>query len=192
MIAYLSGIVAEKALESVTLDVSGVGYGVYVTSEDLDSLTLNTDAKLYIHEHVREQAYDLYGFIKPSTRGLFRQLTEVNGVGPKMALNVLSIGSVDLVRQAIAEGNTKYLQTAQGVGKRVAERIVVDLKDKVGLVAAEGAASFLQEQSQVEDDALQALMELGFSQGDAAKALAQVDKDLETSQRVKEALKGKF
>ncbi len=133
MIATLTGTVAEKLSELVIIDVKGVGYGVLVPAEDYGHLANGDKVKLHIYEHIRENAHELYGFSKLETKQLFEQLLNVNGVGPKMALNILSIGSVSQLLGAIAGGDVKFLESAQGVGKRVAERVVVELKDKVGL-----------------------------------------------------------
>jgi len=187
MIAYLQGVVSQKNLDSATIDVNGIGYGVFMISEDLNKLTINKTSKIYIYEHIREQAHDLFGFVEQSTQKFFEQLLEVNGVGPKMALSLLSVGPTSSTRQAIAEGNVKYLQGAIGVGRRVAERVVVDLKDKVGLISAEDSTAFLQ--GDKEDEAQQALVGLGFSANDAAKALAGIDRKLPSEERVKLALK---
>lgn len=191
MISYLNGVVSAKGINTATIDVNGVGYGVYLAAEDMGSLVKDEAAKVYIYEYVREQAYDLYGFLHENTKQLFEQLLNVNGVGPRMALNMLSIGPVEQVKQAIAEGDVRYLQQAQGVGKRVAERVVVDLKDKIGLFSSDNATAFLREGSEAGDEAMQALVGLGFSSVDAAKALHSVDKKLSTEERVKAALKGK-
>lgn len=191
MIAILVGTVSEKSTNLVVLDVRGVGYGLNVTAEDYGHLELDQPAKVYIYEYIREQAHDLFAFLKQDTKALFEQLLEVNGVGPRMALNVLSIGSAGQVRTAIASGDTKYIQQANGVGKRVAERIVVDLKDKVGLVGVdlEGSGMLQSEATLSQDEAVQALMALGFDANDAAQALSGIDSKLPTSDRVKQALK---
>jgi Holliday junction DNA helicase RuvA len=192
MIATLTGTVAEKIADIVVLDVRGVGYGLLVTNEDYGNLASGTDAKLYVYEHIREQAHDLFGFLTLDTKALFEQLLGVNGVGPKMALNVLSIGSSSEVRAAIAGGDTKFIQGAQGVGKRVAERIVVDLKDKVGLEGIDlHSTGMLQAQpTSGKDEALDALVSLGFTPADANVALQHVPADLSTEERIKLALKG--
>lgn len=192
MIATLTGIVAEKIADIVVLDVKGVGYGLFVTNEDYGNLSSGTSTKLYVYEHIREQAHDLFGFLTLDTKALFEQLLGVNGVGPKMALNVLSIGSSNEVRTAIAGGDTKFIQGAQGVGKRVAERIVVDLKDKVGLEGVDlQATGMLQSQPTIgKDEALDALVSLGFTPADANAALQHVPSDLSTEERIKLALKG--
>lgn len=192
MIATLTGTVAEKIADIVVLEVKGVGYGLLVTNEDYGNLASGTDAKLYVYEHIREQAHDLFGFLTLDTKALFEQLLGVNGVGPKMALNVLSIGSSSEVRTAIAGGDTKFIQGAQGVGKRVAERIVVDLKDKVGLEGIDlQSTGMLQAQPTTgKDEALDALVSLGFTPADANAALQHVPADLPTEERIKLALKG--
>ncbi len=192
MITTLSGVVSEKLADVVVLDVQGVGYGVFVTAEDHGRLTTGEQAKVYIYEHVREQAHDLFGFLSRDTQALFEQLLGVNGVGPKMALNMLSIGSAQAVRQAIASGNVKFIQQANGVGKRVAERVVVDLNDKVGLASVDlDSTSVLQsEEHLLRDEAVEALVALGYTSADAAVALQKVDSKLPAEDRIKQALKG--
>jgi Holliday junction DNA helicase RuvA len=192
MIATLAGVVAEKTLDAVVIDVGGVGYGLFVTGEDYGRLAQGQSVKVYVYEHIREASHDLFGFLTLDTKKLFEQLLGVNGVGPKMALSVLSIGNTDHVRGAIAGGDVKFIQRAGGVGKRVAERIVVELKDKVGLAGVElGAAGLLQsDTSLMTDEAVEALVALGFTPQDASKALQNVDIKLPVEARVKLALKG--
>jgi Holliday junction DNA helicase RuvA len=192
MIATLNGVVSEKLADVVVLDVRGVGYGLYVTAEDHGRLVSGEQAKVYIYEHIREQAHDLFGFLSRDTQGLFEQLLNVNGVGPKMALNMLSIGSVTEVKQAIASGDVKFIQRASGVGKRVAERVVVDLKDKVGLASVDLASTGVlqSEEAALGDEAVEALVSLGYTSADAAVALQKIDPKLPTEDRIKQALKG--
>jgi Holliday junction DNA helicase RuvA len=192
MIAILSGVVSEKMADAAVLDVQGVGYGVLVPAEDYGRLTEGKPAKLYIYEHIREQSHDLFGFLSRDTKALFEQLLDVNGVGPKMALNMLSIGSAAEVRQAIAGGDVKFIQRASGVGKRVAERVVVELKDKVGLagVDLESTGLLQGEQNALKDEAVEALVALGYTVADATKSLTGVDPELPTEDRIKQALKG--
>jgi Holliday junction DNA helicase RuvA len=191
MIAMLTGVVAEKLLDVVVLDVQGVGYGVYVTTEDFGRLSTGERAKVYIYEHIREVSHDLFGFLQLDTKRLFEQLLGVNGVGPKMALNVLSIGTTNEVRSAIASGDIKTIQKANGVGKRVAERIVVELKDKVGLEGVDLASTGLLQGDHMllKDEAAEALVALGYSAQDASVALQNIDPALPTEERVKLALK---
>lgn len=190
MIATLTGTIAEKLPDMIVLEVNGVGYGLLVTMSDYAHLSKDESAKLYIYEHIRENAHDLFGFIQHDTQRLFEQLLNVTGVGPKMALSILNTGSADEVRQAIAEGNVKYLQAASGVGKRVAERVVVDLKDKVGLVSSNSATTFLQDAAlSSNDEAVQALIALGYSSADAAATLQNIDSALPTEERIRLALR---
>src|SRR5262249_172661 len=143
MIAILSGVVSEKLADIVVLDVHGVGYAVLVPAEDYGVLAPGKDPKLYIYQHIRQHAHDLFRFLNLDTKAVFEQLLEVTGVGPKMALNMLSIGSATEVRRAIANGDVKFIQQANGVGKRVAERVIVELKDKVGLAGVDLATAGL-------------------------------------------------
>lgn len=191
MIAMLTGKVAEKLAGIIILDVQGIGYGLLVGIEDFGNMTVGQETRVYIYEHIREDAHDLYGFTKLDTKALFELLLSVNGVGPKMALNVLSIGTTGEVRQAIAAGDIKWIQAANGVGRRVAERVVVDLKDKVGLSSSESATSFLGAPSVQGDDAAQALMALGYTAQDATTALSGIDPSLPSEEKIKAALRSK-
>jgi Holliday junction DNA helicase RuvA len=193
MIATLEGTVSEKLLDVVVLNVNGVGYGVLLPAEDFGKLMAGQPAKVYIYEHIREVSHDLFGFCKLDTKNLFEQLLSVNGIGPRMALNMLSIGSAGEVRRAIASGDTKFIQQANGVGKRVAERVVVELKDKVGLDGVDlSSTGMLQSETMLtQDEAVEALMALGYTVADAAKALDTVSQDLPTPERIKEALRTK-
>lgn len=194
MILTLSGKVTEKISNTVILEVAGVGYGLFVTGEDLNLLTTGSSSKVYVYEHIREQSYDLFGFIKLDTKKLFELLLGVNGVGPKMALNILSIGVIDNVRQAIATGDVKKIQQASGVGKRVAERVVVELKDKVGLAGVDLQSSGLLQSNSYDsnDEAVEALIALGYSVNDAQRALQNIDKSQSTEERIKQALKSNY
>jgi Holliday junction DNA helicase RuvA len=191
MIAILSGVVSEKLGELVVLDVAGVGYGLLVTIEDFGQLTTGKAAKLYVHEHIREDSHDLYGFTQLTTKQLFEQLLSVKNVGPKVALAVLGIGSDTIVRTAIAAGDVKLLQSAKGVGKRAAEQMVVELRDKVGLVTSQNAEDIVTRGGvNTDDEAVQALLALGYSETDAQLALQHVDKKLPSEERIKLALRG--
>lgn len=192
MIATLTGTIAEKLPELVVLDVGGVGYGLLMTTDDHGGLPVGQSAKIYIYEHIRENTHDLYGFTKLDSKQLFEQLLDVNGVGPKMALSILSLGVSDNVRAAIAGGDTKFIQQASGVGKRVAERVVVELKDKVGLTGVDLSATGMLQAENVlmKDEAVEALVALGYTPQDASQALHGVDEKLPAEERIKRALKG--
>lgn len=190
MIATLRGLVGEKD-NGVVLECQGVGYGVFVSSSDFEALKLGQEAKLYVHEHIKEDAHDLYGFISVETKKLFEQLLSVKNVGPKVALAVLDVGPSNAVRVAIAEGDVKLLQTAKGVGKRAAEQIVVELRDKMGTPVGDAAESLISRAGvNQQDEALQALVSLGYTEVDAAIALQSIDITLPTEERIKRALKG--
>src|ERR1039458_7308217 len=149
MIALLEGTVNEKLTSSVVLMAGGIGFEIFMTNEDSSNLAAGDKLKAYIYEHIRENLHDLYGFTNLETCYFFEALININGVGPRMALSLLNIGKTSDVKKAIAEGNVRYLQAAQGVGKRVAERIIVDLKDKVGLDSSANLADLLRSDSSV-------------------------------------------
>ena len=191
MIAHLSGAIAEKfGAGSVVVDVHGVGYEVSVSAGDFEAVVLNQDVKFYTYHHVREQAEELFGFSSLAAKKLFEMLITVQGVGPKAALAILSLGDAEQVRNAIANADSAFVQKAAGIGKKTAERVVVDLSDKVGLPAHYGRADTpVQTKLNTSDEALEALMALGYTLADATKALENVDVNLPTAQRVTMALK---
>jgi holliday junction DNA helicase RuvA len=191
MIATLSGNVSEKLASMLVLDVHGVGYGLQVTAEDFGRLATGASAKLYVYEHIREQAYDLFGFVQLDTKKLFEQLLGVKNVGPKVALAVLDIGNAAGVRGAIAAGDVKLLQSAKGVGKRAAEQIVVELRDKVGVAVSDAAEGIVTRPGvNTGDEAVEALISLGYTPQDATVALKDIDATLPVEDRIKLALKG--
>ena len=191
MIALLTGTVVENRGSQIILEVAGVGYGVMVTATDKGVLPSGTQTKLYIYENIKEDLYDLIGFKSYDTKQLFEQLLSVKNVGPKVALGVLDIGSDTSVRAAIASGDVKMLQTAKGVGKRAAEQIVVELRDKVGSPVGEGAEQIIGRSGvNIQDQAVQALITLGYSDVDAQSALSSVDPTLGLEERIRLALRG--
>ncbi len=190
MIAHIFGKVAEKFNGTIVVDVHGVGYEVSVAAGDFEAVSLGQDAKFYTYHHVREQAEELFGFSSLAAKKLFEMLITVQGVGPKAALAVLSLGDAQQVRNAIANSDAGFVQKAAGVGKKTAERVVVDLSDKVGLPTHYGRANEpVQTELNTSDEALEALMALGYTLADATKALENVDVNLPTAQRVTMALK---
>jgi Holliday junction DNA helicase RuvA len=191
MIATLSGLIAEKIDSRVIIDIQGVGYGVLVTSQILDRLQLGDSTKLYIFENIKEDTYDLFGFIRLEDKKLFEQLLGVKNVGPKVAMSVLDIAPSEVVRAAIAGGDVKRLQTAKGVGKRAAEQIVVELRDKMGMLTTDSAEDVVYRSGiNQSDEAALALVALGYSESDAALALQKIDPSLSTEERIMRALKG--
>ncbi|MDB5179691.1 MAG: ruvA [Candidatus Saccharibacteria bacterium] len=188
MIAHVSGVVAEKFANSVIVDVRGIGYEVQVPTGDFDRTLLGEPVKFYTYHHIREQSQELFGFSSLAAKKLFEMLITVQGVGPKAALAILSLGGSEIVRNAIASSDSGFITKASGVGKKTAERVVVDLSDKVGLAVnvahASGSIS-----TPAGDEALEALMALGYGLNDAMIALEAVPADLPTAQRVTLALK---
>lgn len=187
MIAHVVGTVAEKFAGAVIVDVSGVGYEVQVALGDFEAIHLEEKVKLYTFHHVSENAENLYGFSSLAAKKLFELLITVQGVGPKAALAILSLGTAEIVRNAIANGDAAYITGASGVGKKSAERVIVDLKDKVGLPTKYDTP--VQTELNTSDEALEALMALGYTLADATKALEGIDTALPTAKRVTEALK---
>ena len=190
MIAHVFGKVDEKFNGSLVIDVHGVGYEVSVATNDFDAVILDQEVKFYTYHHVREQSEELFGFSSLAAKKMFEMLITVQGVGPKAALAILSLGDAEQVRNAIANADSGFVQKATGVGKKTAERVVVDLSDKVGLPTHYGRTETpLQTELNTSDEALEALMALGYTLADATKALENVDVNLPTAQRVTEALK---
>mgnify|MGYP000925244612 CR=1 FL=1 len=190
MIAHVEGTVTEKLLSSVIVDVHGIGYEVNVAATDYDRAVLNEKVKFYTYHHVREQSEDLFGFSSLAAKRLFELLITVQGVGPKAAQSILSLDDSEVVRNAIANSDSAYVAKAAGVGKRIAERVVVDLSDKVGLpLRYDTNTSGVSSTMNHTDEALEALMALGYNLADATRALEGVPTDLSTADRVTQALK---
>ena len=189
MIAHIIGKIAEKFGGSVIVDVAGVGYEINVAAGDYDAVTLEQKVKFYTYHHIREQSQELFGFSSLAGKKLFEMLITVQGVGPKAALAILSLDTAENVRNAIANADSAYLARASGVGKKTAERVVVDLSDKVGMPIIYKKQNPVQTELNTSDEALEALIALGYNLADATRALEGVDAALPTSQRVREALK---
>jgi Holliday junction DNA helicase RuvA len=190
MIAHVSGVVAEKFANSIIIDVHGLGYEVQVPTGDFDQALLGESVKFYTYHHIREQSQDLFGFSSLAAKKLFEMLITVQGVGPKAALAILSLGGGEVVRNAIANSDSTFITKASGVGKKTAERVVVDLADKVGIAVNVAQAAGGPISTPAGDEALEALMALGYNLNDAMAALGPVATDLSTAQRVTLALKG--
>ena len=189
MIAHVSGVVAEKFNSSVIVDVHGVGYEVAVPLGDYERALLDEPVKFYTYHHIREQSQELFGFSSLAAKKLFELLITVQGVGPKAALAILSLGESEVVRNAIASGDVTFIVKATGVGKKTAERVIVDLSDKVGLAIRTNVDSMgLSQPISDSDEALEALMALGYNLNDATRALEGVSNELSTAERVTKAL----
>ena len=190
MIAHVRGEIAEKFLNSVIVDVNGVGYEVALSSIDYEAVKVGETQKFYTYHSVRENGEDLYGFSSLAAKKLFELLISVNGVGPKAGMAILSLAAPEDVRNAIANADTAFVSKASGVGKKSAERVIVDLRDKVGLPSHVGATEIIAPSGSIEnDEALDALIALGFPLREATAALEKVDKSLSVEERIKLALK---
>ena len=195
MIYYVSGPVAVLEPGLAVIDCGGVGYGCRITGYTAAQLKLNQPSRLYVTESIREDAHDLYGFISKEEQRCFELLTSVNGVGPKAALAILSAGGPQNFTLAVMTGDEKMLTAAQGVGKKLAQRIILELKDKLGGSAAEldfsaGPADVASAQpSGNKLMAHAALQELGYTPLEIRAALKDVDSSLSTEEMVRHALR---
>lgn len=192
MIAHLVGTVTEKFDTSIILDVGGVGYELAIPLPDAEKINLEDKVKFYTYHSIRENGEDLFGFSSLAAKKLFQLLISVNGVGPKAAMAILSLGTPEEVRNAIANTDAAFVAKAAGVGKKSAERVIVDLRDKVGAPSHYGATETkftLSASVGPEDEALDALIALGFPLKEATAALAEIDPALPVEERIREALK---
>lgn len=189
MISFLDGVLIAKSPTEIVVDVNGVGYTVFIPLSTFQKLNgVNQRVRVFTYLHVREDAMQLYGFASEEERGLFRLLISVSGIGPKIAQGVLSGMDAAELRQAILAGNIAALTSIQGVGKKTAERIVVELKDKMGKV--EEVPSI--HQTNLYSEALSALISLGYTRQSAESALRSVlrqSKDLPLEELIKQALR---
>lgn len=190
MIAHIRGKIEEKFGNSVIVDAQGVGYEMLVPTPDFESVSLGEERKFYTFHAVRENSEELYGFSSLAAKKIFELLISVQGIGPKAAIAILSLAEAEEVRNAIANADTAFISKASGVGKKSAERVIVDLRDKVGIPSHYGAteAKFMTAETR-SDEALDALIALGFPLKEATAALEKVDPKLPVEERVKLALK---
>ena len=192
MIAHVRGRIEEKfGNNGLIVDVSGVGYEMLVPVPDFESCTLSEERKFYTYHQVRENAEELYGFSSLAAKKLFELLISVQGIGPKAGIAIMSLADAEEVRNAIANGDVAFISKASGVGKKSAERVVVDLRDKVGIPSHYGATEvkYSSGDSTEPDEALDALIALGFTLKEASAALERVDSGLSVEERIKLALK---
>lgn len=186
MIGYIEGAVRLVTDKYALVSTGGLGYKVYGTTELLTKLHAAKDCALFTHLAVREDALDLFGFETEPELSLFELLITVSGIGPRGALNVLAIASIETLEQAIATGDTSYLTKVSGIGRKTAEKIVLELRDKMQARSTGENKKDLRGES----DAVLALQSLGYSQSEARDALKQVDPTfVTTNQKIKEALK---
>ena len=184
MIGYLEGLVKYKGERHIIVNVAGVGYRVMANVETLAKLSLGAEAKVWTHLHQREDAIELYGFLEQNELELFETLIGVSGVGPRTALSIINVAPVETLKRAISSGELSYFTKVSGIGRKTAEKIMIELRERFGKATVEGVE--LKE----EQDVLEALESLGYSIRDAREVLRKVPDDVKgTSNRVKEALK---
>ena len=194
MLYYLSGTVTVLEPGLAVIDCGGVGYDCRVTAYTASQLKLNTAARLFITESIREDAFDLYGFASREEQRCYELLTAVNGVGPKAAMAILSAGGPQNFTLAVMTGDEKMLTAAQGVGKKLAQRIILELRDKIGGASMEldfsgGPVAAPVQQGSNLALANAALQELGYSPAEINAALKGVDPQASTEDMVRHALR---
>lgn len=181
MIATIKGTVTQKTADAVVVEAGGIGYEVFLTQTDLSKVSVGQTCSYFVYDHLREDAHNLYGFASLDAKQFFISLLGISGIGPKVALAVMTATSLDRLKQAIAAGDPAMLQGVAGVGKKTAERIVVELRGKVVASGTDVSSG---------DSAYQALLGLGFSAAQAADAVAGIPPSVTgEKERIKEALK---
>jgi Holliday junction DNA helicase RuvA len=177
MISYLHGRLAEKSPTEITVDVNGVAYAVHIPLSTFEALSeIGSDVKILTYLHFREDAMQLYGFATPAERDLFKLLISISGIGPRMAQGILSGVSVNELKSFIVQGNFNALMSIPGVGKKTAERLVIELRDKVGKLPTLGreAPATEDKTAAIRSEALLALTSLGYARATAEKAIRSV------------------
>jgi Holliday junction DNA helicase RuvA len=189
MISYLEGKIKNKGSNYLIILVNSIGYKVFVNNAVLEDVSLGEDKEIYIFQNVKEDALDLYGFKNMEELELFELLLSISGIGPKGALAVLSIASVSDIKNSISRGDSSLLVKVSGIGKKTAERVVLELRDKVGNLES-GVEGFESGADSAGSDEIDALMALGYSMNEAREALRKVAPEISDSgERIREALK---
>ena len=188
MIAQLKGVVAEIIGNSVILFVSGVGYKIYTTAEVIKKIRKLKDKEIILKTHlaVRETSLDIYGFLDSEELRFFEMLISISGIGPKSAIAILNVVDTETLKKAISSGESSYLIKVSGIGKKNAEKIIIELRDKLGTIENLKDTEALTG----EIDTLEALQTLGYSQKEAREAMKKIEKNISGSKNLlKEALK---
>lgn len=193
MIARVTGTLCHLSLASVIVDVSGIGYRVHVTGGTVEALSQSIDlpVSLWTHHVVREDASDLYGFMSLDDLEVFNHLLSVSGIGPKSALGILNAADADTLREAISTENASYLTKTSGIGKKTAEKIVLELKDKVGMQRRPDTTTTGGQTQRNDSGALviDALISLGYAGADVRAIMKDLDRNATTQDQLKHALK---
>ncbi len=189
MISYLEGSIIFKGERFAVVSAGGVGYKVYLAPETLRTvLSEGETIKLWTHLHVREGALELYGFLSFAEMDFFETLISVSGIGPKSAIGILGVAPLNSLKRAIAAGETTYLTKVSGIGKRMAEKIIVELRDKLG---GANMPDGMRTELAADTDVLDALIAMGYSQREAREAVSRIPAGVSgTKERLGEALKG--
>lgn len=204
MIAYVNGIIEDITEDNVVLDVGGIGYNVRISSDTAARLPgMGEQVRLYTYTCVKEDAFLLYGFLSRNDLAMFKQCITVNGIGPKGALAILSVMDADSLRFAIMSGDTKAISKAPGIGARTAQRLILELKDKITIddalinreIAATAAGrAAVSADSVQKKEAVEALVSLGYGQAESLKAVNSIEgiEDMDSGAILKAALKKMF
>ena len=177
MIDYLKGTITALTPSAVVVDINGIGYFVKISLPTFSGLKENTEGKLFIHEIIREDTYDLYGFLNVAEREVFRQLISVSGIGANTARLILSSLSVIELQNAIATGAVDIIKQIKGIGLKTAQRLIVDLKDKIGLSDGNESNFLTSSNNRIKEESLSALIALGFTKKQVEKMIDKVLKD---------------
>ncbi|HLP44125.1 MAG TPA: Holliday junction branch migration protein RuvA [Candidatus Nanoarchaeia archaeon] len=184
MISYLNGKIVEKGLKYCILDINGLGYKVYTTDEVLRTLRDGGPATFWTHLAVREDALDIYGFVEKDSLDLFTLLINVSGIGPKTAMGIVNVSNPLTLRRAVSSGDLAYLTKVSGIGRKLAEKIILELREKLADYGEE------HEDLKGETDALEALKSLGYSERESRDALKKISgENISAGDKVKKALK---
>jgi Holliday junction DNA helicase RuvA len=181
MIAYLSGKIVKKTDKGIILDTGNIGYFVHISKVLSADLNESDNASLFIHSHIREDAFDLYGFNTYEDLGFFKQLISINGIGPKVATEILSVNS-EQVKSAIINEDDKFLCKIPGIGAKTAKRIVLELKGKIDLENLDRPYQKIDEK--IDDEAFEALTKLGYQTPQIRKVLNSLPKDLKNTEQI--------
>jgi Holliday junction DNA helicase RuvA len=185
MIASIEGKILLKEARFAVVDVGGIGYKVFLSVMGVAKVGVGESEKFWTHLHVREDAMDLYGFLEKDELEFFENLISISGIGPKSALGILSLAPVGTLRRAISSGDTSYLTKISGIGRKTAEKIVLELKDKFA-----NEKEKMGVETEHDSDILDALISLGYTQKEAREMVQRIPRDIKGREnRLKEALR---
>ena len=186
MISQLTGKIVHQINNYIVLDVSGIGYKIFVTANTIKELEkiLNKDITIWTHLAVRENSLDLYGFLEKQTLDFFEMLINISGIGPKTALGILNVATVETLISAVSSKDTSYLTKVSGIGQKNAEKIILELKNKIGDI------DYINPNNQNDLDVIDALKTLGYSNKDAVEAFKKVPQTVtDIGEKIKKAIK---